>query len=125
VSKVWGHVTVELISAITMFTTNDNFFGGKTLQQAPIYSLQGHLIYEFSAAFWAALNTTYYAGGRTTVDCEPGPEPGNARVGATAALSASRHHSIKLTASSGVYQRTSNNFSALGIAWQYRWGAGL
>ena len=69
-SKAWGALTLELIPGITFFTTNHDFFGGKTLEQDPIYSLQGHLIYEFSPAFWAALNTTYYTGGRTTVNGE-------------------------------------------------------
>jgi hypothetical protein len=125
VSKAWGPVTVELIPAVTFFTKNEDFFGGKTLEQAPIFSVQGHLIYEFSPRFWAALNTTYYAGGRTTVDGEQGPEPGNVRVGLTTALSLTRHQSIKLSGSTGVYHRTANDFWAVGIAWQYRWGGGL
>jgi hypothetical protein len=35
------------------------------------------------------------------------------------------NHSIKLYGSSGVSARTGNNFDLLGLAWQYRWGAGL
>lgn len=125
VSKAWGPLTLELIPAITFFTNNNDFLGGKTLEQDPIYSLQGHLIYEFSPAFWAAFNSTYYVGGRTTVDGEQGQEPENVRVGVTAALSLSRHQSIKFYGSTGVYNRTDNNFWALGIAWQFRWGGGL
>ena len=125
VSKAWGPLTLELIPGITFFTNNNDFFGGKTLEQDPIYSLQGHLIYEFSPAFWAAFNSTYYAGGRTTVDGEQSQEPENVRVGVTAALSLSRRQSIKFYGSTGVYNRTDNNFWALGIAWQFRWGGGL
>jgi len=36
-----------------------------------------------------------------------------------------RHNSVKLNASTGLYTRTGSEFSILGIAWQYRWGAGL
>jgi hypothetical protein len=125
VSKAWGPVTLELIPAITFFTKNDDFLGGKTLEQDPIYSVQGHLIYEFFPAFWAALDATYYAGGRDTIDGEKGPQPGNVRLGLTAALSLSRHQSIKLYGSTGAYQRTDNDFWAVGILWQYRWGGGL
>jgi hypothetical protein len=125
VSKAWGPLTLELIPGITFFTNNNDFFGGKTLKQDPIYSLQGHLIYEFSPAFWAAFDSTYYAGGRTTIDGEQGPEPENVRLGMTAALSLSRHQSIKLYSSTGLYNRTDNNFWAIGIAWQFRWGGGL
>jgi len=125
VSKAWGPVTLELIPAITFFTKNDDFLGGKTLEQDPIYSVQGHLIYEFSPAFWAALDATYYAGGRATIDGEEGQEMGNVRLGLTAALSLSRHQSIKLYGSTGVYHRTDSDFWAVGILWQYRWGGGL
>jgi hypothetical protein len=125
VSKAWGPLTLELIPGITFFTNNNDFFGGKTLEQDPIYSLQGHLIYEFSPAFWASFNSTYYVGGRTTVDGEQSEEPENVRVGVTAALSLSRHQSIKFYGSTGVYNRTDNNFWAIGVAWQFRWGGGL
>jgi hypothetical protein len=127
VSKAWGPLILELIPAITFFTKNDDFFGGKTLEQDPIYSVQGHLIYEFFPALWASLNATYYAGGRTTIDGETstGPRPENVRLGITAALSLSRHQSIKFYGSTGVYNRTDNDFWAVGIAWQFRWGGGL
>ena len=125
VSKAWGPLILELIPAITFFTSNDDFLGGKTLEQAPIYSVQGHLIYEFFPAFWAAFNATYYAGGRTTIDGEKGQRLENVRVGVTAALSLSRHHSIKLSGSTGVYNRTDSDFWAVGIACQFRWGGGL
>jgi len=125
VSKAWGRLTLELIPGITFFTNNNDFLGGKTLEQDPIYSLQGHLIYEFSPVFWAAFDSTYYVGGRTTVNGQQAQEPENARVGVTTALSLSRHQSIKVYGSTGVYNRTDNNFWAVGMAWQFRWGGGL
>jgi hypothetical protein len=125
VSKAWGPLTLELIPAIAIFTRNDDFFGGKTLKQDPIYSVQGHLIYELSPAFWAALDATYYGGGRTTIDGEEGQVLGNVRVGLTTALSLSRHQSIKLYGSTSVYSRNETDFWLFGIVWQYRWGGGL
>jgi len=125
VSKAWGPVILELIPAITFFTNNDDFFGGKTLEQDPVYSVQGHLIYEFFPALWGALDATYYTGGRTTIDGKKGEQQENVRLGLTAALSVSRHQSIKVYGSTGVYNRTDNDFWAVGIAWQYRWGGGL
>jgi len=124
-SKAWGSLILELIPGITFFTTNNDFLGGRTLEQDPIYSLQGHLIYQFTPGFWGALDSTYYTGGRTTVNGANGQEPENVRVGVTAALSMTRYQSIKLYGSTGAYQRTENNFWAIGIAWQYRWGGGL
>jgi hypothetical protein len=49
----------------------------------------------------------------------------NWRVGATLAIPMGKLDSIKFAASSGVSARTGNNFDALGVAWQHRWGAGL
>ena len=126
VSKAWGSLILEVIPAITFFTTNNDFFGGNSLAQAPIFSVQGHLIYEFFPALWASFDATYYTGGRASLNGrEEGEEPSNVRLGLTTALSLSRHQSIKLYGSTGIYNRTDNNFWAVGVAWQYRWGGGL
>ena len=125
VSKAWGLLTLEVIPAVTFYTDNNDFFGGKTLKQDPIYSVQAHLIYQFFPALWAALNTTYYTGGRTHIDGEESERQENVRMGVTAALSLTRYQSIKFYGSTGIYKRTDNDFWALGVAWQYRWGAGL
>jgi Putative MetA-pathway of phenol degradation len=125
VSKALGPVTLELIPAVTFFTNNNNFLGGRTFAQDPIFSMQGHLIYEFFPALWGALDATYYGGGRTTIDGEKGEQLGHARLGATVALSVSRNNSIKLYGSNGIYSRSGDNFLATGVAWQFRWGGGL
>ena len=125
VSKAWGPVILELIPAVTFFTNNNDFLGGQTFAQDPIYSVQGHLIYEFFPALWGALDATYYAGGRTTIDGQKGEQLGHARLGLTAALSVSRHQSIKFYGSNGVYSRSGGDFWTTGIVWQFRWGGGL
>ena len=61
-SKAWGPVILELIPAVTFFTNNNNFLRGQTFAQDPVYSVQGHLIYEFFPALWGALDATYYGG---------------------------------------------------------------
>jgi hypothetical protein len=126
VSKAFGKLTVELLNGVTFYTDNDDFLGDKTRAQDPIYSVQGHVIYSFGHGIWAALDGTYYTGGRTTVDGVKGDDrQGNMRVGATVALPVSRHHSIKLYASTGVSTRTGSDFDTVGMAWQIRWGGGL
>jgi hypothetical protein len=47
------------------------------------------------------------------------------RMGVSFALPIDRHHSIKLHGSRGISVRTGTDFDILGLAWQYRWGAGL
>jgi hypothetical protein len=126
ISKALGRWTLETAAGATLYTKNDDFFGGKTREQDPIYSVQGHLIYHFPRGIWAALNATYYTGGRTTVNGAEGDDlQRNWRMGATLALPVTLHHSVKLYASTGASTRAGGNFDLIGIAWQYRWGGGL
>jgi hypothetical protein len=124
-SKALGWLTLELAAAVTFFTPNDDFLGGRTLTQDPIYSVQGHVVHEFGRGFWAALDATYYVGGRTKVDGKGEEGLEHIRVGVTLAIPVNRYNSIKLYGSKGVYSRTGTSFDALGIAWQFRWGGGL
>jgi hypothetical protein len=125
-SKKFGALTAEAALGITVFTTNDDYFGGRTREQEPIVSTQLHLIYEFRGGTWLAVNGTYYAGGRTTVDgMKQNDELDNSRLGATLALPIDRQNSVKLHASRGVSVRFGEDFTTLGLAWQYRWGGGL
>jgi hypothetical protein len=126
ISKAVGQWTMEFEAAAVLYTDNNDFFGGKTLAQAPLYSMQGHLIYGFHSGIWASLDATYFVGGRTTVnDVLNSDLQQNWRLGGTLAFPVNRENSIKLYASSGVSSRTGNDYDLLGIAWQYRWGAGL
>jgi len=49
----------------------------------------------------------------------------NWRLGGTLAFPVDVHNSTKLYASNGASARTGNNYDLIGVAWQYRWGAGL
>ena len=67
-SKAVGPWTLEVQAAATFFTDNDDFYGGKTRSQDPLYSCRGTLIYGFRSGIWASVDATYFAGGRTTVN---------------------------------------------------------
>ena len=126
VSKALGRWTLEATAAATLFTDNKDFFNGSTRSQDPLYSLQGHVIYSFRSGIWGSLDATYFTGGRTTLDGTLNNDrQQNWRVGGTLAFPLGPYNSVKLYASSGVSARTGNNFDLIGLAWQYRWGAGL
>ncbi len=126
ISKAIGPWTLEATAAVTYYTSNEDFFGGNRLSQDPLYSLQGHVIYGFRSGIWGSLDGTYFAGGRTTINGELNSDlQQNWRIGATLALPVDRLNSIKFYASKGVSARTGNNYDLIGVAWQYRWGAGL
>jgi hypothetical protein len=126
VSKRFGSMTAEAALGASFYTTNDGYFGGKRREQDPVVSGQLHLIFEFSGGSWLALNANYYTGGRTTVNgVQQNDGLSNSRLGATFAWPLDRNHSIKLHASDGVSVRTGDDFTTFGVAWQYRWLAGL
>jgi hypothetical protein len=125
ISKAVGRFNLELAAAVTFFTANGDFLGGKTLEQDPIYSVQGHVVHEFFPGLWAALDATYYAGGRTKVDGKGEDGIEHVRLGLTISIPINRYNSMKVYGSKGVYSRSGANFDGLGIAWQLRWGGGL
>lgn len=125
-AKALGPWTLEIMPSVTVYTDNHDFYGGRSFEQAPLYEVQGHVIYSFASGHWLSLNSTYFVGNRTTVDgVRSDNKQENSRLGMTFAMPVDRHHSVKLYASTGTSSRTGSDFDALGIAWQYRWGSGF
>jgi hypothetical protein len=125
-SKAIGPWILEATVAATLFTDNTDFFGGNLRAQDPLYSMQGHLIRSFRAGMWGALDATYFWGGSTSINGTARNDlERNWRVGATFTMPLNVRNSIKLAASDGVSARTGNNYSQVGVYWQYRWGGGI
>src|SRR5688572_18091427 len=126
VSRAVQRWTFEVAGGAMFFTDNPDFYGGSTRSQNPLGSFQGSVIYGFRSGIWSSLGATYFNGGRTTVD---GGQDRNLqqnwRLGGTLSFPVRGGHSAKVYGSTGVSARTGNNFDALGLAWQYRWGGGL
>jgi hypothetical protein len=126
ISKAWGPFALELSTGVYFFSTNNEYFGGKTLKQEPVSTTQVHGTYNFGRGVWAALSVTYDYGGRTTLGgVERNDLQNNSRIGGTLALPVNRNNSIKLFGSSGIYTSVGTNYDLIGIIWQYRWGHGL
>jgi len=85
--------------------------------------VQGHIVYTFQSGAWIALDGVYFSGGRTTLNgVKSDNEQRNTRAGCTVALPIDRQNSLKLSASTGITTRTGSESSAVGVAWQLRWG---
>jgi hypothetical protein len=124
-SKTFGPLILELAGAVTIYTDNTDLLG-KTLEQDPLYAVQGHAIYTLNRGVWLAIDGTYYMGSQTTVGgIEKDNELRNSRIGATVALPVGKYNSIKVYGSAGISTRTGSDFTTVGAAWQYRWGGGL
>lgn len=126
-SKVLGRRwSVDLAVAGTFYETNDEYYGGRTRAQDPIYSFQAHAVRTFPKGVWLAVDGTRYRGGQTRTDgLEDQNLQSNGRLGLTVALPINRRQSIKLYYSTGVVTRTGTDFDTVGAAWQYRWGGGF
>ena len=126
ISKALGALTVEVSTGVTFFSKNNDHFGGKTLEQDPLWSTQVHATYNLGRGVWAALSWTYDYGGRTTIDGVRSDDlEGNSRLGATLALPVNRNNSVKLFASTSLHTSIGSDFNLAGIVWQYRWGRGM
>ena len=122
-SQAVGPWTFELNAAGTWFTRNDDYFGGTTREQEPIYSTQLHVTRQLGRGMWGAVSGTWYAGGRTSLDgVARDDKQSGSRFGATFAFPLGGGHSLKLFASTGLYTRTGQNFDTFGVAWQTAWG---
>ena len=126
ISQALGPWVFEIAAGVTFYTDNDDFLGGQTRSQDPLYSLQGHVIYSFQSGIWAALDGTYYTGGSTSVDGGQSIDRlYNSRLGLTVVLPVNRFNSVKFYGSTAVRTSAGTDFKAVGVAWQFRWGGGL
>jgi len=117
-----GRWSLDAYAGVWLFGDNDEFFGGVRREQDPIGALQFHASYTFRPRLWVAFDSTWYAGGRSTVNgVEKSDRQENTRIGLTLSLPFGNRQSIKLTLSDGATTRVGGDFSTFGVAWQYAW----
>lgn len=126
ISKALGQWTMEIEPSVTFYSDNTDFYYGNRLSQAPLYAVQGHVIYSFPNNIWLALDGTFFTGGRTTRNgVKDENMQTNTRAGLTFAMPVDRSNSVKIYVGNGTSSRTGSYANSVGIAWQYRWGGGF
>ena len=68
VTHTRGKWTWELTGSMFYYTDNDDFFGGKKLENDELWAVQGHAIYTFRPGLWASVSTAYGNGYDAVVD---------------------------------------------------------
>ena len=64
-----GSWSYELTGWLYFFTDNDEFFGGATREQDPLFAVQGHVIHSFeSSGHWISLSAAYGGNGQSNID---------------------------------------------------------
>jgi hypothetical protein len=120
VSKRW---LVDIYMGMWLFTDNHSFYpGSSTRSQQPMGAFQAHLSYNVTPRLWVAYNTTYYTGGKSSIDGSYNNDrQSNTRVGVTAVMPVGKSNSIKLAASTGAVVRFGQDFTTFSIGWQHSW----
>lgn len=122
IARTQGKWNVEAYGSISLFTNNKRFLNNNTLSQAPIAAVQGHVAYTFKPGLWAAFDTVFFGGGRTTVNGVTRNDlQRNVRYGATFSIPVRRMHAIKILFSDGIRTRIGSDFRGLSLAYQFGW----
>jgi hypothetical protein len=122
VSYPVGRWYLDGYAGVWLFTDNEEFFGGARREQDPIGALQLHASYTFRPRLWLAVDSTWYAGGQSTVDgVHNDDRQSNTRVGLTVSLPLGDRQSLKLSWSDGATTRIGGDFNTIGVAWQHTW----
>ena len=65
-----GKWSMEATAIVALYTDNNDFYNGYKLEQDPLYTIHGHLIYTFRPGLWASASVGYNYGGRSTLERE-------------------------------------------------------
>jgi len=87
--------TIEVLPSIWFFSDNNDYVG-QTLSTDPMFQVEAHLTRDFTGHFWGSLDSTYVAGGESSVDGVGGDSLNNVGVGFT--LGYQINDNISLTA---------------------------
>lgn len=60
--------TVEATGTAWLYTDNNSFFGGNTLEQDPFYTVDGSIEYRFDSGLWTSASAGIGVGGKSTVN---------------------------------------------------------
>jgi len=74
--------TLEVLPSVWLFSDNNDYVG-HTLSTDPMFQVEAHLTRDFTEHFWGSLDSTYMAGGKSSVDGSGGNALSNLGVGFT------------------------------------------
>ena len=114
---------LDLYAGAWFYTSNSNFYpGGGLRTQNSLTALQAHVSYTVRPRLWAAIDSTWYGGGETTVNGgSPTSRQSNSRIGLTLSLPIAKNQSLKIAYSSGVTGTIGADFNTISVGWQHVW----
>jgi hypothetical protein len=114
---------LELALAAGIFGTNDDFYGGDTLEQDPLIALKGNIIRQFRPGMWLGFAFAYGWGGQATIGGFTTESlQSNVKAGITFAVPLSRQQGLVFNLASGFTFRAGPDFDTIAVAYQVSWG---
>jgi len=121
-SQAWGRWTLEGVAGVRVFGKNKEFLVDRTLEQDPLYSVKGSLIYSFKqAGWWTGFSLGYGQGGRTEVNGVPrNTKQRNWRFGAAFSMPLAPRHGLSLRFNTGVNDGAGGDFDTVSLVYTYQ-----
>jgi hypothetical protein len=112
--------TFDTYAAVWVFTDNESYYPGHAdRHQDAVVAFQAHVSYTIARGAWLAADTTWYAGGQSSVDNVISSRSyQNLRLGYTLSVPIAARQSIKVAYSAGAATRLGADFKTITAAWQ-------
>jgi len=103
------------------FGVNNDFFGGNTSEQEPLFGAQLHGIYIFKPGVWVAASIGGVRGGMVKINDIEKESQVNNRFGLSFAYRLNNNNSLKAAYTNGVFTASGADINTLLIAYQFLW----
>jgi hypothetical protein len=125
-SQRWGRTLLDAYGGAWFYTTNPASFSipaPKPQTEAPVGSFEGHLSYDVKPLLWFSLDGNLWFGGVTSLNGIQNlkTRQTGSRIGVTGSYRLSKHQSVKVSYSNGIYLLFGGNYQSVSVAWQYSW----
>ena len=125
VSRAFGKWTLEGDAGAWLYTPNNQFAGSSVRTQAPLGSLQVHVIRVLPHRSWLSVGGTFYTGGRSQINGRDNSDyAANARVGATLNIGLTPRQALKINYFEGTVSRIGSDIRSIGVAYNVVWNKG-
>ena len=126
ISHTFNKWIAEAYASVWIFTDNDDFFGGRYVDQEPLFTATAHLIRILNGGKWIGVDVGYGYGGKSIVDSVPATGQLDAfRFGIVFSMPLTATHAMKFSYSSSFRIERGPDYDAYAVAWVYRWGGGM
>jgi hypothetical protein len=120
ISKRIRNIYAEAFAGVWFYTDNHHYLSAKTLEQEPVFSIQGHITYYFKNKMGITLSGTRFNGGKTIVNEVPaGDLLDNWRAGASWSVPIPKGHTLKLQFHTGVFTSRGYDYHIVVLSYSY------